>query len=63
MTHEFNLDDMTSFMSDVVKECPHCKFHVVDLENFDEQNKTEQIHAFIVIPQWSDRNLSSRLKR
>jgi hypothetical protein len=55
MTYEYDWKDMKQMCEVTVRDCPWVKFHVVDLENYDEQIKEEMIHAFIVIPQWCER--------
>jgi hypothetical protein len=55
MTEEMNLEEVIEHFKQVAKDCPSVTFHVVDLDNYEEQNKEEMIHAYIVIPQWSIR--------
>jgi len=55
MTDEFNIEDAKVFFDCVAKNCSWLKFYIVDLDNYEEQNKEEMIHAFLVIPQWCER--------
>ncbi len=55
MTEEYDIDGAKKVFDFIAKDCPWVKFHIVDLDNFEEQNKEEMIHAFIVIPQWTYR--------
>ena len=55
MTDEFDIHGAKKFFDHVAKDCPWLKFYIVDLDNYEEQNKEELIHAFMVIPQWCER--------
>jgi hypothetical protein len=55
MTDEFDIHGVKKFFDHVAKDCSWLKFHVVDLDNYEEQCKDEMIHAFLVIPQWCER--------
>lgn len=55
MTDEFDWTEAKKFFDYIAKDCSWVKFHIVDLDNVDEQIKEEMIHAFIVIPQWCER--------
>jgi len=55
MTEEYDFEGAKKFFEYIANDCPWVKFHIVDLDNADEQMKEEMIHAFIVIPQWCER--------
>jgi len=63
MTDQLKRIQVENLFRATESDCPWVSFHVVDLDNYEKRIEEETIHAFLIVPQWTERSKEQILER